>query len=110
MVFRNKHAAHRSMDAPRDESEDSKIAHARAVSSIMGLLFSPRPSVNAAKLDSLFKNPMNEEDFRRELWKSNYLTYQTCDDTKKQAINFSVEVEHPAIVAEAYAIIKRLVA
>jgi hypothetical protein len=113
MVFRNKHTAHRSIDAPKkDDTEDLKIAHARAVSSIMGSLFSPKPDAAAVKFPEIGVSIEFNElklHMQKELWSKSYRTFQTFDSAIGSHVNFTVEVEHPRIVAEAYGVIERVI-
>jgi hypothetical protein len=109
-VFRNKHAAHRSIDAPRNESEDEKVAHARALSPMLGTLYSPKPNappMKQPKMGVAIEREELEQQMQRELWTCNFRTFQTFDTARGSAINFTVEIEHPKIMAEAYTVVER---
>jgi len=106
MIFRNKHSAHRSIDFPQRETEGEKIAHARALSSMMGTLFSPKPNKPQMRLPD---HATELKQFQRDLWKDNYKTFQTFDSSTGTHINFIVEVEHPKIVEETYRVLEQLI-
>jgi hypothetical protein len=109
MAYRHKNSAHRSIDAPKDESGDSKLAHARALSSMMGYIMSPKPNAPTMELSDEYGNPISAVTLQRDLWKYNYRTFQTYDDDEGSHINFTVEVEHPKIANEVYSIIERVI-
>ncbi len=108
LVFRHKHSAHRSIDLPRGESESEKVAHVRALSSMMGSLFSPRPNMPTMKLPEV-GIPIDPEEITRNLWKHNYRTFQTFDSSSDSHVNFTAEVEHPKIMEEAYSVVQRVI-
>lgn len=116
MVFRNKHTAHRSMDYPQGESEDEKVAHARAVSSMMGFICTPKPDAPKLPTDSLelaqLVRKVGVEQFQRDQWKHSYRTFQTFDSklgSSGSSVNFTMEVEHPKIMREAYCVVERII-
>jgi hypothetical protein len=104
MLFRHKNSAHRSIDAPQGESDDLKVAHGRALSSMMGYIMSPKPNAPAMELSDEYGNPKSVDTLQRDLWKYNWRTFQTYDDVVGSHINFTVEVEHPKIANEVYSI------
>jgi hypothetical protein len=108
MVFRMKHTAHRSIDAPRGESDDLKIAHARAVSTMMGSILSPKPNAPEIVFPKKYGGP-EWEKFQRDLWKYNYRTFQTYDADIESHVNLTIEMEHSAIADEAYSILERVI-
>lgn len=83
LVFRNKHTAHRSMDAPKkDDTYDLKLSHARAVSSVMGSMFSCKP--NAPEINHPEAGVSIELDklrlhMQKEIWAKNFRTFQPFD-------------------------------
>jgi hypothetical protein len=112
MVFRNKHTAHRSIDAPRPEdTEDLRLAHARAVSSVMGSIFSRKPN-SMELLYPEFGVPIGLDvlklHMQKELWSKNFKTFQTFDTAAGGHVNFTVEIDHPTIAVEAYSVIERV--
>ena len=113
MVFRHKYTAHRSMDARRGESEDEKVAHARAVSSMMGFIFTPKPNAPKLPTDSVelaqLVREIGVEQFQRDQWKDNYKTFQTFDSKLGSSVNFTMEVEHPKIMREAYCVVEQII-
>jgi hypothetical protein len=106
MLFRNKHAAHRSIDDPRGECEDEKVAHARALTSMMGSMLSPKPDAPTLKMPT---SPTELEQFQRDLWKYNYKTFQTFDSALRKSINFTVEADHPTVMREAYSVVEKII-
>jgi hypothetical protein len=108
IVFRHKNTAHRSIDTPKNESYDLKLAHARALSSMMGSLFSPKPNTPAMKLPEVGVT-VELEQMQRELWTHNCRTFQTFDSAIGSHLNFTVEIEHPNIVNEAYSVVERVI-
>lgn len=113
MVFRNKTTAHRSIDAPKkDDTEDSKLAQARALSWMMGTLFSPRPNARPMQHPELgvpIERDAIEQWMRREFWTCNFRTFQTFDLAINSHVNFTVELEHPKITSEAYGVLEKVI-
>lgn len=109
MLFRHKNSAHRSIDTPQGEFDNLKVAHARAVSSMMGYIMSPKPNAPAMQLSDEYGNPKSVDTLQRDFWKYNYRTFQTYDDVVGSHINFTVAVEHPKIANEVYSIVERVI-
>jgi hypothetical protein len=106
LVFRNKHTAHRSIDAPRGESETVKLYHARSVSSTLGSLFSAKKMALQVDLSKMATQTLEEK--RRGLWRDYYRTFQMVNEDGS-SMDFTIQIEHPDIVREAYAVIERIV-
>jgi hypothetical protein len=109
MLFRNKNSAHRSIDAPQGESDGLKVARARALSSMIGYIMSPKPNAPAMELSDEYGNPKSVDTLQRDLWKYNYRTFQTYDGAAGSHINFTVELEHPKIIDEAYSVVEHVI-
>lgn len=105
MIFRNKHTAHRSIDAPRGEANiEEHWRHAQSLGTLGGRLFSPRPGkkfVVSAGITDL-------ETLQKELWSASFWTINTFDPRAGDQINFTLEQEHQTIIAEAYSLLERL--
>ena len=110
LPFRVKHAAHRSIDVPRGESEDAQILQAmsftRSTSRMMtlkpgapDLWFPPDGVVDAAAMAEL----------RQRHWRDSYLTFQLYDEERNVHINLVVQKEHPQIDGEAYGLLSTVV-
>jgi hypothetical protein len=52
---------------------------------------------------------VTKEQLQRELWKHNFRTFQTFDSEIGSRLHFTVEVEHPKIVNEAYSVVERVI-
>jgi hypothetical protein len=109
IVFRHKHTAHRSMDAPRDaDTDELQWVHARSLSTLGGRLFTPKPDTpvpppaNVTTVDDL-------EAWSRPRYGHAYVTFQIFDDTRREYVDFALERDHPRIIQEAYALIERLI-
>lgn len=107
MIFRNKHSAHRSIDAPRKgDTPGLTHSHARALSNTFGSLFRPRPGRRPLNLRRL---PMSDPlaFFKRQTWRSGFLLFQFQLEGGGY-LNLSLEEEHPAMMDEAYGVIERV--
>jgi hypothetical protein len=107
MIFRNKHAAHRSIDAPRGEEDAEHWRHAMATGALGMRLFSPRPG---KAFNPELEGVIDLATLRKKLWESSYWTINTYDAEKQEQINFILEEEHGMIIGEAYSLIERLMA
>jgi hypothetical protein len=109
MIFRNKHAAHRSIDAPRGADTPALThAHARALSNTFGSLFHPRPGKRPLDLTRLPKS-LTVAYLRMRAWRAGFLVFQLQTDEEGGYLNFSLEEEHPVIMGEAYQVIERVI-
>jgi hypothetical protein len=113
MVFRNKNTAHRSIDAPKpDDTDDVKIAHAKALTSRMGSIFSPKPNARPMQHPEIgvpIERNELEHRMQREFWTCNFRTFQTFDLAIGSDVNFTVELEHPTIMSEAYGVLEKVI-
>jgi len=113
MIFRDKHTAHRSIDAPRKkDTEDAKLSHARAVTSIMGSVHMPKPNAEEVippPIGVLMDIDAIQMHIQKELWTKTFRSYQTFDTSTGSHVHFTLEAEHPDIVGEAYSVIERVV-
>jgi hypothetical protein len=99
--FRDKHSAHRAIDAPRnDDTQHARSNYAWALSSLGGMGFAPKPAQPSRSGPQPF-NP-------RVIWLQNYFQLQLFDGTPGSALNFSLEREHPAISVEAYRLLEAI--
>jgi hypothetical protein len=110
LPFRMKHAAHRSIDVPRGESEDAQILQAmsftRSTSRMMtlkpgatDLWFPPDGVADAAVM----------AEFRQRQWRNNYLTFQLYDEGHNVLLNLVVQREHPQICSEAFGLLAAVI-
>jgi hypothetical protein len=103
--FRDKHSAHRSLDAPRPEdTPHHQHVHAWALSSFGGWLFAPKPATARADgsqaIGLRFLSP-------ERMWLGAYHQLQLYDED--DCLNFSMEREHPLIAEEAYKLLDALI-
>jgi hypothetical protein len=107
-VFRMKHSAHRSIDAPKPRDTDGlQWSHARSMSSSMGRMMLLKPGKEATQV--LPAGPIDERAWRAhksELWRKNYLTFQIHDGDTGSRKNLTIETDHAVIASEAYALIQ----
>lgn len=94
--FRDKFAAHRSIDAPRGEDLNTHLLHAMSVTTLGGYLLAPKhPSGTSS-------DPSDAARFS-----THYLVYQVRKDDKT-VLRFSIERDHGAVISEAYGVLERL--
>ena len=95
MLFRNKHAAHRSIDKPRPEDSQSlQISHAIAMTDLSGTLWIPRPPFTPAE------SPLPSVA-------THFLAFQLqASEGVPRAL--VIERDHPVVMKEAYALVERL--
>ncbi len=110
IVFRNKHAAHRSIDSPRTEDTDGlQVMNAISLSELGGKLFHPKPEHTPINITS---EPLNtDEDFntlKRNFYGNYYFGFQIYDITHSEHVNFFLERDHDLIMPEAYSLINKL--
>ena len=92
--FRDKHTAHRSIDAPyAEDTEHLQIVHARSLTVRGGGLWRP-------------KEPL-PIDFMGPFWGRAYLVYQ-LNMGEGGTFNFSPEADHPFVMSETYAVVERV--
>jgi hypothetical protein len=104
--FRDKHAAHRSIDWPsKDEKDDShaQIIQAFGLSSISALMFDPKDKSNTVKTIEDMHNS-------QKMWCEHYLCFQMRGKGKGEFVYFSVEKEHPKILDEVFNLIETFIA
>jgi hypothetical protein len=102
-IFRDKHAAHRSIDKPKGEDDShAQTIQAWGLSSVSAIGFSPKRAASSIK---------SAEDLAddRELWGDHYVSFQMRDKGKGEFIDFCLELEHPKILAEAFNLVETLV-
>ena len=93
IVFRNKHAAHRSIDKPRNQDTPyMQEQHAISMNKYGGFIWLPKPGHRPS-------NNRLERD-----WSNYYPTSQVQLDDGKTVLYFSVEKDHSKLTSEAYAI------
>ena len=99
--FRDKHTAHRAIDAPRKEdTPEAQHTYAWALSSMGGMGFSPKAGRSPLGSRSPF-----DPHF---MWRENYFQLQLIGRSPGTALNFSLEKEHPFISMEAYELIEKV--
>ena len=112
MVFRNKHAAHRSIDAPRvEDTGELQLFHAGMV---IGSRFLQKPDVSPQESPKSGTTKLVELDQclleqQRKMWTNNYRTFQIFDPMSGSHLNLTIEVEHPRITHEAYSVLEQLI-
>jgi hypothetical protein len=108
IVFRMKHVAHRSIDAPRGETDDLKWSHARSLATFGGRFMMPRPGAFMLKLPKRYGGRAWRE-YRRALWKNNYVVFQIFDDDVHTHLNLNIETDHVTMAAKAYTILEKII-
>ena len=100
--FRDKHSAHRSLDAPRpDDKPFTQQVHALSLSSLGGWLFHPKPGRAPLTPQDDFMNPYRH-------WMDCYACFQLVGHGEHDTLNLGVEREHPVFIEEAYQLIAAL--
>lgn len=105
LVFRHKHAAHRSIDAPRrEDSAEAMIAQAMSMSDLGGQLWLPRPD---------FRWPA--DDAPDDAWATSpathFLGFQMATQSAGVQIqDLVVERDHQPVMLEAFTFLERLLA
>jgi 16S rRNA G966 N2-methylase RsmD len=102
-IFRDKHAAHRSIDKPlKGDDSHAQIIQAWGLSSVSGIGYSPKNGVSTIKtVEDLFD--------QNKLWCDHYVTFQMRGKGKEEFISFCLELEHPKILNEAFNLVEALV-
>ncbi len=106
LPLRLKHSAHRSIDAPKGESQHTQETQAMSMSAIGSKIFEPKPGQRHNMLDA--KSEAEQVMFIRDNWKKCYWICQFLTDNPKDVLNFSLEREHPKIMEEAFLILERV--
>jgi hypothetical protein len=111
IVFRNKHAAHRSIDNPKAEDTESlQVMNAISLSILGGHFFHPKPGHLSPNLSSV---PLNTEEdlneLRCNLYRNYYLGFQIYDVKNSRHVNFHLEQDHESIMIEAYCLLSVLI-
>lgn len=110
LPFRMKHAAHRSLDAPRSETEDTQILQAMSLSRVCGRMMTLKPGAAFPHLTSgPARGGFNLARLRQADWQSSYLTFQLFDEDASSYLNLVLEKEHPAIAIEAYRLLSTVI-
>lgn len=108
IVFRNKHAAHRSIDNPKKEDEDDlQIMNAISLSILGGSFFRPKPGYQVQDISSMKLE--TEEDWGKltcNHYKNYFLGFQIFDVKRNMHVDFHLECDHVRIMEEAYNLIK----
>lgn len=107
VIFRHKHAAHRSIDAPRKETEDTQMLQAMSLSSTWGRFMTLKPGSPQLRWPRTMKaeSPLALE-FHRQEWLNNYVTFQLYDADTDTFVNLTIELEHEKICEEAYNVLR----
>ena len=108
IVFRNKHSAHRSIDAPKEvDSESLQMMNAISLSILGGQFFYPKPGYSSPDLSSA---PLQteEDSLKCSFYKNDYLGFQIYDVKNSTHVNFYLERDHELIIQEAYDLINTL--
>ncbi|MEJ0065724.1 MAG: hypothetical protein WDM85_10090 [Caulobacteraceae bacterium] len=105
IVFRNKHTAHRSIDAPQGETDGEKYRHATTLSTLGGALLTPKLGTRLMQGPTPGK-PFDVVRHTRSLYRRNDVCFQIAN--RGQVVNFTPVQDHPAIMAETYRVVERL--
>ena len=96
LPFRHKHAAHRSLDAPRrDDGPEFQLSQARLMSDLGGCLWERRPGA----VDTPFGTPLHPTHFAA-----------LQIPLPSGHLNLVIEVEHPRVMEESYKVLETLLA
>jgi hypothetical protein len=110
MPFRMKYSAHRSIDAPCGETENTQILQAMSLSSAVGRMMTLKPgAMNVLPPPSNIVDSAALDRFRQQLWQNNYVTFQLFDEDAQTHLNLTVEKEHPIISVEAYELLATVI-
>jgi len=110
MLFRMKHAAHRSIDRPQGETEDAQILQAISLTRAAGRMMTLKPgATNTFPAPGAIPDAGGMAEFRRLQWQSSYLTFQIYDEDGQTHINLIIEKEHPQICREVYGLLSAIV-
>lgn len=105
--FRHKISAHRAIDSPRRDSPEQQLIYAGSMSPLGGRLYTPKHHVQPPS----FPQPPTISallSHAKTVRQSCYLEYQVHDAVSGEALNFSLEREHPIMALEAYEVVAAL--
>jgi hypothetical protein len=108
-VFRMKHAAHRSIDAPRKETDDLKWSHARSLATFDGRFMKLKPGAMFNFPKKIKRAGRSWNKFQREQWKHVYIVFQIFDDEVNAHVDLTIETDHLSIAAEAYTLLEKII-
>jgi hypothetical protein len=110
LPFRMKHAAHRSIDYPRGESEDTQLLQAMSFTRSTGRMMTLKPGASEVRLpQGGTRDAVAMAEFRRRQWQDSYLTFQLYDEGRNVHIDLVVQREHPQVCSEAYGLLSAAV-
>lgn len=104
--MRDKHAAHRSIDAPRRESEQVQWLQAWALSSLSSHLFQAKQEQQEHDIQQNVLEPLVNSI---ACWKDRYVGFQMKRANGEHFVDFFLEREHPVILSEALEVVEQLV-
>jgi hypothetical protein len=106
IVFRNKIAAHRSLDAPRGETPGEQVRHAASMTPMAGRLFHPRPG--AKPPDKPDANVLSIIDYMNAYRQAGCLAYQIYDHGAAKHLDFCPELDHSLIGEECFLLLQAI--
>jgi hypothetical protein len=106
IVFRRKHAAHRSIDAPRpDDTEDLMWSHTLSLAGAFRHQWTLKPNRPAPCLAAT--DAAEADRALQQLYRDAYVGFQILDG--KTLVDFYIERDHPTIIGDAYRLIEQVV-
>ena len=110
LPFRMKHAAHRSIDHPRDEPEDVQLLQTTAMARFFGRIMLRRPGAEAlAPTAPDIRSLADIVRLNQRMWHENYVAFQIYDDATQSHLHFVLEIEHPRISREAFGLLDSVI-
>lgn len=110
IVFRMKHAAHRSIDSPRDEPEHVQLSHAMSLTRAWGMGMKLKPGAPEIIWSGQMKADSPEaRAFDRLQWQTRHITFQIYDADHDKHVHLTIEREHEQICSEAYALLSAVI-
>lgn len=108
IVFKNKHSAHRSIDAPKAKDTDGlQVMNAISLSTLGPQIFHPKPGHTSPDRSSE-NTDIDLEELRCSLYRNEYLGFQIYDVKHSTHVQFFIERDHELIMREAYCLISNL--
>lgn len=104
LILRNKYAAHRSLDAPRDEPVHVRMNHELGMS---GGLFRGRPGGKPLEFED--GEIVSFAELDKHLFENSYPSFQVGDHKTNATIDFTPETDHPVIIAECFDVMQRVI-
>jgi hypothetical protein len=104
MVFRNKHAAHRSLDMPRGEPLNARLNHQLGM---MGATWTPRPG--AQPITFRDGQVIDLSDHQRSLVRDYRMSFQITDHVSGQTEYFIPEDDCGMVMAETYGALESII-